>query len=88
MCRVLYLHRSLVNNTAMCATLDKGMPAGACDGSFQDYVKAMYAQFASYMYPMGAFFTAVVVIEIFVFISACVILCSEFEDLQDFSSIN
>ncbi len=72
----------------MCKTLEQALPADACAGTFQEYVQAMYAKFASYMYPMGAFFTAIVVIEIFVFISACVILCSEFEDLSDFSSIN
>lgn len=81
-------YKSLVNNTAMCKTLEQALPADACAGTFQEYVQAMYAKFASYMYPMGAFFTAIVVIEIFVFISACVILCSEFEDLSDFSSIN
>ena len=80
-------YKALVNQTAMCSTLG-GATSTQCQGSFQEYVQAMYGIFAGYMYPMGAFFTAVVVIEIMVFISACVILCSEFEDLSDFSSIN
>jgi len=79
-------YRSLVNNTAMCKALG-GENSEQCQGTFQEYVKAMYQKFAGYMYPMGAFFTVVVVLEIMVFVSACVILCSEFENLNDFSDL-